>query len=47
MALRIEVNGGVLDTPNDFQLELELTSPIFNTRGSQSPSITLPGIPTV
>ena len=46
MALRIEVNGGVLDTPNDFQLELELTSPIFNTRGSQSPSFTLPGSPT-
>ena len=46
MALRIEVNGGVLDTSNDFQLELELTSPIFNTRGSQSPSFTLPGSPT-
>lgn len=46
MALRIEANGGVLDTPNDFQLELELTSPIFNTRGSQSPSFTLPGSPT-
>lgn len=46
MALRIEVNGGVLDTPNDFQLELELTSPIFNTRGSQSPSFTLPSSPT-
>ena len=46
MALRIEVNGGILDMPNDFQLELELTSPIFNTRGSQSPSFTLPGSPT-
>lgn len=46
MALRIEVNGGVLDMPDDFKLELELTSPIFNTRGSQSPSFTLPGSST-
>ena len=45
MALRIEINGGILDMPNDFRLELELTSPIFNTRGSQSPTFTLPGTP--
>ncbi len=45
MALRIEANGGILDMPNDFRLELELTSPIFNTRGSQSPTFTLPGTP--
>lgn len=43
MALIIKNNKGVVyDVPNDLKVDLEVTSPIFTNKGSQSVSVTLP-----
>lgn len=42
MSLKINYKEETFDLPNDFSIEIENTSPIFNERGSQSVSATLP-----
>lgn len=45
MALRISVQGTNLDLPGNLSLQIDLYSPIFNTLGSQSMTVTVPGTP--
>lgn len=42
MAIRIETGGEHLDLPSGYTLEIDLTNPMLNEQGSQSPAITLP-----
>ena len=42
MSLKISHNDEIFDLSNDFNIEIENTSPLFNERGSQSISSTLP-----
>lgn len=45
MALKIYIGEEVLDLPRDYTLEWNITSPIFNERGSQTVPLTLPATP--
>lgn len=42
MSLKIKNASGTFDLPNDFNIEIEDTSPLYNERGSQSIAATLP-----
>ena len=42
MSLKIKNQLGIFDLQNDFSIEIEDTSPIYNERGSQSVPATLP-----
>lgn len=42
MALTIKTQKGIYDVPSDFQMEVEITSPIYTDKGSQSLASTLP-----
>lgn len=42
MSLKIQNKKGTFDLPNDYSIEIEDTSPIYNSRGSQSAAATLP-----
>lgn len=42
MSLKIKSQSSIFDLPNDFNIEIENTSPLYNERGSQSISATLP-----
>lgn len=42
MSLKIQNTKGTFDLPNDYNIEIEDTSPIYNERGSQSAAATLP-----
>lgn len=42
MALKISTESGTFDLPQDFSIEVEDTSPIFNERGSQTVAATIP-----
>ena len=46
MSLIIANTKGTFDLPTDFSIEIEETSPIYNERGSQSTSATLPCSPS-
>ena len=43
MALTIKTQKGIYDVPGDFQMEVEITSPIYTDKGSQTLASTLPG----
>lgn len=43
MALTIKTKKGIYDVPGDFQMEVEITSPIYTDKGSQTLASTLPG----
>lgn len=43
MALTIKTQKGIYDVPSDFQMEVEITSPIYTDKGSQTLASTLPG----
>lgn len=43
MALTIKTTKGIYDVPTDFELEVEVTSPIYTDKGSQTMATTLPG----
>jgi hypothetical protein len=43
MALTIKTQKGIYDVPTDFQMEVEITSPIYTDKGSQTLASTLPG----
>ena len=43
MALIIKTPKGIYDTPTDFEMEVEITSPIYTDKGSQTIAATLPG----
>lgn len=43
MALLIEIGGGVFNTPKEFSQEIEILSPVYSEKGSQSVSTTFPG----
>lgn len=43
MALTIKTQKGIYDVPGDFQMEVEITSPIYTNKGSQTLASTLPG----
>lgn len=43
MALIIKTGKGIYDVPTDFEIELEITSPIYTDKGSQTMAATLPG----
>lgn len=43
MALTIKTQKGIYDVPSDFQMEVEITSPIYTDKGSQTQASTLPG----
>ena len=45
MALKIYIGEDVLDLPRDYTLEWDITSPVFNERGSQTAPLTLPATP--
>lgn len=45
MSLKIKNASGTFDLPNDFNIEIEDTSPLYNERGSQSIPATLPASP--
>lgn len=42
MALTIKTQKGIYDVPTDFQMEVEITSPIYTDKGSQTLASTLP-----
>lgn len=42
MALTIKTKKGIYDVPSDFQMEVEITSPIYTDKGSQTLASTLP-----
>lgn len=42
MALTVKTQKGIYDVPNDFQMEVEITSPIYSDKGSQTLASTLP-----
>lgn len=42
MALTIKTQKGIYDVPADFQMEVEITSPIYTDKGSQTLASTLP-----
>lgn len=42
MALTIKTQKGIYDVPGDFQMEVEITSPIYTDKGSQTLASTLP-----
>lgn len=42
MALTIKTQKGIYDVPSDFQMEVEITSPIYTDKGSQTLASTLP-----
>lgn len=42
MSLKVKNASGTFDLPNDFNIEIEDTSPLYNERGSQSVAATLP-----
>lgn len=43
MGLIIKTSKGIYDTPIDFEMEVEITSPIYTDKGSQTIVATLPG----
>lgn len=43
MALTIKTQKGIYDVPGDFQMEVEITSPLYSDKGSQTLASTLPG----
>lgn len=45
MSLRLEVRGEALDLPSAFSLGMEFSSPLLNSRGSQSRTVTVPASP--
>jgi len=42
MPLKISTNKGTFDVPRDFSMEIEVNSPLYNEKGSQSISSTIP-----
>lgn len=42
MALTVKTQKGIYDVPTDFQMEVEITSPIYTDKGSQTLASTLP-----
>ena len=40
--MQVKTNGGTLDLPSGFSIEIEDSNPIFNERGSQSIPATVP-----
>ena len=42
MSLTIKTQKGIYDVPTDFQMEVEITSPIYTDKGSQTLASTLP-----